>query len=348
MSANTDAILKSFEMRIPFRCHIPNMDKRISSIKFSSDGEKLISCSNQHTIEIYDCSTATQQTIPCRKYGSGIVDFSNSPDNVIVTSTKRGHAVRELSIEENCYKTCFSGHSDLVTGLAMNGDRNCFLTASRDKKVLLWDIRTPNAQHAHTDLPEAPLIGWHPSNLMFGVGLPDANIIRLFDIRGMESGSFAKFIFNPDLSKWTSLKFSPDGNQILVSTNGSTVRIIDSFTGKLLKVLCGMDFFLLQNLTQTQSEWCFMFAFEFFIGRTNTLNIPIDASFTHNSKYILTGSSDGCLNIYSVNRERGEDAKRVAEIFSNQKEAITEAVYNPKYTMIATASSYVAFWLPAV
>lgn len=84
------------------------------------------------------------------------------------------------------------------------------------------------------------------------------------------------------------------------------------------------------------------------IGRTNTLNIPIDASFTPNSKYVLTGSSDGCLNIYSVNRERGEDDKRVAEIFSNQREAITEAVYNPKYTMIATASSYVGFWLPAV
>lgn len=249
MSANTDAILKSFELRHSFRSHIPKMNKRISSIKFSSDGEKLLSCSNQHAIEIYDCSTAKQQTIPCQKYGSGIVDFTNSPDNVIVTSTRRGHAVRELSIEENCYKTCFSGHSDLVTGLAMNGDQNCFLTASRDKKVLLWDIRMPNAQHAHTDLPEAPLIAWHPSNLMFGVGLPEANIIRLFDIRGMESGSFAKFIFNPDLNKWTSLKFSPDGNRILASTNGSTVRIIDSFTGKLLKVLWGMHFFTLKHYT---------------------------------------------------------------------------------------------------
>lgn len=85
-----------------------------------------------------------------------------------------------------------------------------------------------------------------------------------------------------------------------------------------------------------------------FIGRKNTLNIPIDASFTHDSKYILTGSSDGCLNVYSVNRERGEDDKRVAEISSNQKEAITEAVLNPKYTMIATASSYVGLWLPVV
>lgn len=85
-----------------------------------------------------------------------------------------------------------------------------------------------------------------------------------------------------------------------------------------------------------------------FIDRKNTLNIPIDASFTQDSKYILTGSSDGCLNIYSVNRERVQDDRRIAEIFSNEREAITEAVLNPKYTMIATASSYVGFWIPVV
>lgn len=244
MSANTEALLQSFKM---FPCHMRNRDKRITSIRFSSDGEKLISSSNFNAIEIYDCSTIKQNTIPCQKYGSGIIDFTNSTNNIIVTSTKRGHDVRELSIEENCYKTCFSGHSDLVTGLAMNTDQNYFLTASRDRKVLLWDIRAPKAQHAHTDLPEPPLIAWHPSNLMFGVGLPDANIIRLFDIRGMESGSLAKFIFNPDPNKWTNLKFSPDGNQILVSTNGSRIRIVDSFTGKLLKVFCGMHFFNLKH-----------------------------------------------------------------------------------------------------
>lgn len=250
MSANTDELLKSYEMRVCFRSHVPNMDKHISSIKFSLDGEKLISSSNQNTIEIYDCSTTKQQTIPCQKYGNGIVDFTNTSDNIVVTSTKRGHVVRELSIEENCYKTCFAGHTDLVTGLAMNGDRNCFLTASRDKKIMLWDIRVPHAQNAHNDLPEPPLIGWNPNGLMFGVGLPEANIIRLFDVRGMESGSFAKFIFNPDLNKWTSLKFSPDGDQIMVSSNGSKIRIIDSFTGKLLKVFCGMHFFDLQNILQ--------------------------------------------------------------------------------------------------
>lgn len=242
MSANTDALFQSYEMRTCFRSYVPNMDKHISSIKFSSDGEKLISANNQNTIELYDCSTTEQQTIPCQKYGSGIVDFINGPDNIIVTSTKCGHAVRELSIEENCYKACFTGHSDLVTGLAMKGDQNCFLTASRDKKVMLWDIRVPHAQNAHAGLPEPPLIGWHPNGQMFAVGLPDANIIRLFDTRGLENGSFTKFIFNPELNKWTSLKFSPDGNQILASTNGSYVRIIDSFTGKMLKVFCGMQF----------------------------------------------------------------------------------------------------------
>lgn len=90
-----------------------------------------------------------------------------------------------------------------------------------------------------------------------------------------------------------------------------------------------------------------MFLIDFgFKGRRNALNIPIDASFTPGSDYILTGSTDGNLIVYSLNRERSENDKKIAEISSNQNEAITEAELNPKYMMIATASSYVGLWVP--
>ena len=35
---------------------------------------------------------------------------------------------------------------------------------------------------------------------------------------------------------WTGLKFSPDGKTILISTNGSLIRLIDAFTGATLQV----------------------------------------------------------------------------------------------------------------
>lgn len=51
-------------------------------------------------------------------------------------------------------------------------------------------------------------------------------------------GPFSNFKINKDPRdaniEWTGLKFSPDGKTILISTNGSTIKLIDAFNGNLL------------------------------------------------------------------------------------------------------------------
>lgn len=90
----------------------------------------------------------------------------------------------------------------------------------------------------------------------------------------------------------------------------------------------------------------------FYQGRKNTLNIPIDASFTPDSDYILSGSSDGNVYIFSNNKKDkkrialADRERKVAELKSLQPEAITAVEMNPKYSLMVTASSYVAFWAP--
>lgn len=81
------------------------------------------------------------------------------------------------------------------------------------------------------------------------------------------------------------------------------------------------------------------------------MNIPIDASFTPESDYILSGSSDGNVHIYSNNRKDRRRAavlveQKVAELCSREPEAITAVEMGTKYTLMVTASSYVAFWAP--
>lgn len=78
------------------------------------------------------------------------------------------------------------------------------------------------------------------------------------------------------------------------------------------------------------------------------MNIPIDVSFTPNSDYILTGSSSGHLTVYSNNRAKRSDQGKVVETLSKENEPITAVEFNPKYTLIATASSHVAFWIPDI
>lgn len=238
MSLLTEEIFQHFEMRIINRNHIPNFEKRISSIKFSANGEKLISTSNQCTIELYDCDTTNQKVFQLQKYGCGQCDFTTDIGKVIVTSTRRSHSVRELFIEKYEYGTCYNGHNNLVTGLDVHNSEKMFLTGSRDKSILLWDIRIPNSIGAEKDLPDTPLITWHPKGIMFAAGL-ESNAVCLYDIRGIGRGPMMKFKLNTDAMKWTSLKFSPNGKSMLISTNGTKVRILDSFTGRILRAYGG-------------------------------------------------------------------------------------------------------------
>ena len=39
--------------------------------------------------------------------------------------------------------------------------------------------------------------------------------------------------------EWTGLKFSPDGKSILISTNGSVIKLIDSYNGSSLQTFTG-------------------------------------------------------------------------------------------------------------
>lgn len=83
----------------------------------------------------------------------------------------------------------------------------------------------------------------------------------------------------------------------------------------------------------------------------NNLNIAIDASFTPKSEYILSGSSNGKIMVYKNNKHhyhKGAGEPRFSELKSMQPEAIVAVEMNPKYTLLATASSYVAFWAPTL
>lgn len=190
--------------------------------------------------------------------------------------------------------------------------------------ALLFDIRNPTAQLSYSELSDVPLV-----------------------VRGVNFGPFAVLKLNLDNVKWTSLKFSRNGKQLLISSDTSNIRVINSITAAVEEIF-GSKFLLL---------WlsCHIFFLQYlnsFLtiqGRKNTLNIPIDASFTPNDEYILSGSTDGNVFIFRNNKQRVpsiDHERKLVELQSLQPEAITSVEMNPKCSLMATASSYVAFWAP--
>lgn len=84
-----------------------------------------------------------------------------------------------------------------------------------------------------------PVAAFDPEGLIFAAGV-NSESIKLYDLRSFDKGPFVTFLLNQEKEcDWTGLKFSKDGKTILISTNGSIIRLIDAFHGTPLQTFTG-------------------------------------------------------------------------------------------------------------
>lgn len=233
-----------------FRDYSNNTDTRITAIEFSADGKKLMATSNKAMIEVYDCDTLRQSIVYVKKYGCHKFSFVDE-GKILVASTfpRQNRYISLLDVGKREYISFYSGHNALVKSVSILPKQNIFLTSSADDRVLLWDVREsrPKAELILTDHFKysaqpidnstlGPTIDFHPSGQLFAVGV-DSQFVGLYDLRGTSYGPFTQpFKFKPDNQKWTSMRFSNDGNQMVVSTNGPKIRVFETRGGKVQNV----------------------------------------------------------------------------------------------------------------
>jgi len=312
----TEGVVKTFRSVKAFK----DNTQRINSIDFSVQGDTLISSSDDESISIYDCQAgAPKRTLNSKKYGVDLIHYTHATNTAIHSSTKVDDTIRYLSLHDNKYIRYFSGHEKKVVTLCMSPIDDKFLSGSLDQTIRLWDLRHPSCLGL-MHLSGRPVANFDPDGLIFAAGI-NSELVKLYDLRSFEKGPFSNFKVPKDKEKekdieWTGLKFSPDGRFILVSSNGSMIKLVDAFNG---------------NLVHT------------FTGHQNMRNIPLEASFSPDSQFVVCGSSDSKIHIW--NAEKGN---KVAVLNSEHTDTIQCIQFNPKYMMFASSCQQMIFWLPQV
>merc|ERR1711981_436111 len=307
-----DNVIRSMRVGKVFR---DNQDT-INHMHFSGDGASLISSSDDDQIIIYDCERGTQKrTLNSKKYGVNLIHFTQNKANVVHASTKENDIIRYLNVQENKYIQYFRGHNKRVVTLCMNPTDDSFLSGSLDKSIRLWDIRSAYCQ-GFMSLAGRPVAAFDPEGLIFAVGI-NSESVKLYDLRSFDKGPFSSFKFQVEKDiEWTGLKISPDGKTILISTNGSMIRLIDAFNG---------------NSLQT------------FTGHLNSKAIPLEASFSPDSQYVLSGSTDGRVHIWNA-----ENGTKICVLKGDHAGPVRCFQFNPKSMMMASTCKNMVFWLPSL
>ena len=252
-----------------------------------------------------------------KKYGVHHIKFAHSPTNIIHSSTKEDDNIRYMSLHDNKYLRYFRGHKGRVVSMDISPTSDLFLSAALDDTVRLWDLRS-NACQGLTNIKGSPLIAFDPQGIVFALALSDSTI-RLYDVRNYEQGPFGMIqsdMFAPG-DRWTGLKFSNNSRDMLVSTCNGRIYVLDSMDYKLKYTLGGYD---------------------------NGSGQKLEASFTPDSNYVVSGSENGIVYVWSA-----ADGRKVVEL-SGHKSRCNLVQFNPKRLMMVTGSTPldVGMWIPTL
>jgi COMPASS component SWD2 len=268
----TKDVLASMAMGRVFQGNL----SRINSMDFYKDGETLISANNDGCVQIYNTFEASiTRKLYCKEYGVDLVRFTHHQNAVLCASNQayRGtDTIRYWSLHDNCYLNFFVGHTDKVVSLAMSPVNDTFVSASDDGSVRLWDLKAGLCTGV-LKRRGSPRAAYDPQGLIFAAFFPN-NLIKLFDLRQLDKGPFSTFVIPSESpTQVTHIKFSNDGSFILLATNENILYLLDAYDGHLV---------------------CYYTTIK------NENKSSLEPTFTPDSKFIVAGSEDGMIRVYSI------------------------------------------------
>ncbi|KAL1521158.1 hypothetical protein AB1Y20_022711 [Prymnesium parvum] len=291
---------------------------QINAIDFSHDGELLASSADDGRLCLYSCQHgSTSKTTNCSRHGCRLVRFTHDPYTVLVASAQEDGEIRYLSLHDDRYLRYFKAHTKRVVSLELSPKEDLFASAALDDTARIWDLRSTDctAVMRFASEGEQPAVAFDPQGVVLAAAC--AGQTKLFDLRAYASGPFLTFPSEPHAPKsFSCIKFSSDGKMMLQCTAPHApqpkVLLLDAFKG---------------NLLQT------------FVGHDNSAGLPLEASFSADSDYVLAGSEDG--SIWRWHTRTGLSLP----VLKGHPGPVTAVKCSPTRMMMASACSYLCLWL---
>jgi WD40 repeat protein len=216
----------------------------VTGIAATGDGRRAVSVSMDASIRLWDLETGERRAHAAFEEQCRFSDVCMSRDGRWVfsdyTSVKRGSlAVWDLEAEGpletiSPYKVLY-GHSEGVQGVAITPDGALGISASTDKTVKVWDLKSLRELRTltgHTDLVRSVAL---TRDGRLAVSAADDKTLKVWNV---ESGR-ELFTLTGHSRSVLGVAITPDGRQALSCSQDGTLKLWDLVTGSETHTLSG-------------------------------------------------------------------------------------------------------------
>ncbi|GKT48338.1 vegetative incompatibility protein HET-E-1 [Colletotrichum spaethianum] len=206
----------------------------VTSVAFSSDGQRLASGSDDHTVKVWDTATgACLQTF--EGHSSRVTSVAFSSDGQRLASGSGDYTVKVWDTATGACLQTFKGHSDYVRSVAFSSDGQRFASGSDDHTVKVWDTATGAClQTFEGHSSRVTSVAFSSDGQRLASGSNDYTV-KVWDTA--TGACLQTFKGHSDYVR--SVAFSSDVQRLASGSDDRTVKVWDTATGACLQTLKG-------------------------------------------------------------------------------------------------------------
>lgn len=205
----------------------------VNALAISSNGQWLISGSQDKTLRIWDVDSRTTLGEPILGHTEWVTSIAVSPDSNLVASASGDNTVRLWDIATRRLVKTLEGHENVVVSVVFSVDGNNVISGSTDLSVRVWDTWTGEAfgQPLKGHSYWVREVAVSPDGQWFASASEDLTVriwsmSTLSEVHVLEGHSH--FV--------TSVAFSPDSTILISGSKDKTVRVWNVQTGEAIGV----------------------------------------------------------------------------------------------------------------
>ncbi|GAB2809054.1 hypothetical protein GCM10027043_05310 [Ferruginibacter profundus] len=297
--------------------------QKINNACFSKDGKKILTCSDDKTVKIWNTRTGGLLCNFANLKGMATsASFSPDGKKIIIGQAEMegAHYTNSIAIlidvETGKSILQLKGHKDLINYVEFSSDGKRIVSAAGDGTVIVWNAYNGDsiAIFHHKDLVKSAHFSHDGKKLLTA---SRDNTARVWDI--VKKKELFALIGHSNVV--SSAEFSPDENKIVTASLDSTIIIWDARSGKALNTLKG------------HTAYCRM------------------ANFSPDGKYIISASDDDIPKIWDADNGRllynlNKEGYRVDKKEKADGQDFISAKFSPdsKYAATTSYDGYIRIW----